>query len=64
MNSFYNKHPPDRIHPPGEVIIPQLGENSVLAIEISSQATSPLRKANATASDRLATPNLERMLLT
>ena len=28
------------------------------------QVTSPLRKANATASDRLATPSLERIWLT
>jgi hypothetical protein len=41
-----------------------LGENREAATRAGCQATSPLRKANATASDRLATPNLERIWLT
>jgi hypothetical protein len=64
MNLFYEKTPPGYIHRPGGVCLPQMGEIGRQLPGAGCQVTSPLRKAKATASDRLATPNLERILLT
>jgi hypothetical protein len=54
------KTPPGYIRRPGDIFLPLLGDNQVAGC----QETNPLHKANATASDRLATPNLERIWLT